>query len=171
MNIAIIGYGNLGRSLAQGLLKSGVPAGDICVCDASDAARQNAQDTYKLGVTDDINAAAGFADVIFLVIKSYVFDELAPTIDRDLLDGKTVVSFMAGVQIESIAERLGDGVTIVRGMPSLAIAVCDGVVAYTKAPDAVAALLQGLGYAFEAAPRTLKRSWPFRLAGLDLRHI
>ena len=43
---------------------------------------------------------------------------------------------MAGVTFEKIHAQIGSDFDLVRGMPSLAIAVCDGVVAYTKAPQA-----------------------------------
>jgi pyrroline-5-carboxylate reductase len=166
MKIAIIGFGNLGHSLAEGLIKSGTASGnDICVCDKAPEARALAAEKYGLSVTDDINTAVGSAEVIFLVVKSYVFEELAPLIDRSLLKGKTIVSFMAGVQFDTIYSLIGR-VDLVRGMPSLAIAVCDGVVAYTKAPEHVAAIFHKLGYAFEVAPEDIEKVMAFSSCGL-----
>lgn len=166
MKIGIIGFGNLGHSLAEGLIKSGTASGkDICVCDKSPEVQALAIDKYGLDATDDVNAAISRSEVIFLVVKSYVFEELAPTIDRSLLTGKTVVSFMAGVQFEDIYSLIGR-VNLVRGMPSLAIAVCDGVVAYTKAPQVVAELFHKLGYAFEVAPEDIEKVMAFSSCGL-----
>ncbi len=166
MKIAIIGFGNLGRSLAEGLLKSGTASGgDICVCDKAPEARALAADKYGLIVTDNINHAVGSAQVIFLVVKSYVFEELAPGIDRDLLKGKTVVSFMAGVTFDKIYSLIGS-VELVRGMPSLAISVCDGVVAYTKAPQKVADIFNRLGYAFEVDANDIEKVMAFSSCGL-----
>ena len=164
MNIGIIGFGNLGRSLAEGLLKSGTPAGDICVCDAFPDALKRAE-AYGFAVTEDVNTALGRSDVIFLTIKSYVFDKLSPMVDRALLKGKTVVSFMAGMNFEKIKAGIGE-VELVRGMPSLAIAACDGVVAYTKSPEPVAALFHKLGYAFEVAPDEIEKVMAFSSCGL-----
>lgn len=166
MKIGIIGFGNLGHSLAEGLLKSGTATGaDICVCDSSPEVRAVISGTYGLSATDDVNTAIKSADVIFLVVKSHVFDEIAPVIDRDLLKGKTVVSFMAGVSFERIFELIGQ-VQLVRAMPSLAIAVCDGVVAYTKAPEPVADLFHKLGFAFETAPENIEKVMAFSSCGL-----
>lgn len=166
MNIGIIGFGNLGHSLAEGLIKSGTASGkEICVCDKSPEVRELASGKYGLTVTDDINTAIGHSEVIFLVVKSYVFEELAPTVDRALLAGKTVVSFMAGVQFETIYSLIGK-VDLVRGMPSLAIAVCDGVVAYTAAPKPVAELFHKLGFAFEVAPDQVEKIMAFSSCGL-----
>ena len=165
MKIGIIGFGNLGRSLAEGLLKSGVAAGDICVCEKVTEVRDAAHAKYGVHVTDDINVAVASSVVVFLTVKSYVFEELAPTVDRSLLSGKTVVSFMAGVSFDKIYAQLGP-VDLVRGMPSLAIAACDGVVGYTKAPAAVEALFHKLGYAFEAAPEDIEKVMAFSSCGL-----
>jgi pyrroline-5-carboxylate reductase len=166
MNIAIIGFGNLGHSLAEGLIKSGTASGkEICVCDKAPEVRELASGKYGLAVTDNINTAISVAEVIFLVVKSYVFEELAPTIDRNLLDGKTVVSFMAGVTFDKIYSQIGK-VALVRGMPSLAISVCDGVVAYTKAPERVADIFHKLGYAFEVAPEDIEKVMAFSSCGL-----
>lgn len=166
MKIGIIGFGNLGHSLAEGLIKSGTASGgDICVCDKSPEVRALASGKYGLTVTDDVNIAIGGSEVIFLVVKSYVFEELAPSIDRTLLKNKTVVSFMAGFQFDKIHELIGQ-VELVRAMPSLAIAVCDGVVAYTRAPQPVAELFKKLGYAFETEPENIEKVMAFSSCGL-----
>ncbi|NMA25486.1 MAG: NAD(P)-binding domain-containing protein [Clostridiales bacterium] len=166
MKIAIIGFGNLGRSLAEGLVKSGTASGsEICVCDNAPEARALAVDKYGFSVTDDVNCAISAAEVIFLVVKSYVFEVLAPSIDRDLLTGKTVVSFMAGITFDKIFALIGK-VDLVRGMPSLAIAACDGVVAYTKAPPHVTDIFHKLGYAFEATPEDIEKVMAFSSCGL-----
>jgi pyrroline-5-carboxylate reductase len=166
MKIGIIGFGNLGHSLAEGLIKSGTSSGhDICVCDKSPEARALASGKYGLDTTDDVNSVIGRSEAIFLVVKSYVFEELAPMVDRSLLAGKTVVSFMAGVPLEKIRAQLGE-VDLVRGMPSLAIAVCDGVVAYTKAPKSVEDIFHKLGYAFETAPEDIEKVMAFSSCGL-----
>lgn len=166
MKVGIIGFGNLGHSLAEGLLKSGIALGqDICVCDKSPEVRTMAQNKYGLDVTEDINAAISRTEVIFLVVKSYVFEELAPQIDKSRLVGKVFVSFMAGFSFEKIYDLIGQ-VTLVRAMPSLAIAACDGVVAYTKAPSHVADIFHRLGYAFETAPENIEKVMAFSSCGL-----
>jgi pyrroline-5-carboxylate reductase len=166
MKIGIIGFGNLGHSLAEGLIKSGTAAGgDICVCDKSPEVQALAAGKYGLAVTDDINTAIRASEVIFLVVKSYVFEEIAPAVDRTLLKDKTVVSFMAGVKFDNIYDLIGQ-VELVRAMPSLAIAACDGVVAYTHAPQKVSELFQKLGYAFETEPENIEKVMAFSSCGL-----
>ena len=165
MKISVIGYGNLGRSLISGLLRSGAAPQDLCVCDASLAALSEAE---SLGVQTTSNpaAAAEHGEVVFLVVKGHVFKEdIAPLLASVSLEGKTIVSFMAGVHMDALRQTLA-GVDIVRAMPTLAIAVCDGVIGYTKAPEPVAALLGRLGYAFEVKPEEIEKVMAFSSCGL-----
>lgn len=167
MKIGIIGFGNLGRALASGLMMSGsAREGDIFVCEKNPEARLLAARTpFGAHVSEDVNFVTENSDVIFLTVKSYVFEELSALIDRDALTGKTIVSFMAGVSFEKLHSLIGD-VTLVRAMPSLAIASCDGVIGYTKAPPAVAGIFLKLGYAFETDPDNIERVMAFSSCGL-----
>lgn len=165
MKIGIIGFGNLGRALASGLIMSGTDPGDICICDNSSDARMIAGNEYHTQTSEDINFVAGCSDIIFLTVKSYVFEELSQLIDRRHLDGKTIVSFMAGVQFEKIYSLIGEA-RVVRAMPSLAIAACDGVIGYTKAPAEVAEIFDKLGYAFETDPENIEKVMAFSSCGL-----
>ena len=167
MKIGIIGFGNLGSALASGLIRScSVSAGDIYVCDSSPVALSAAEAApVSAKVSQDINVVIRNSDVIFLTIKSHVFEVLARDIDRSALAGKTVVSFMAGVGFEEIFRLIGE-VSLVRAMPSLAIASCDGVIGYTKAPPAVSEIFNKLGYAFESKPEDIEKVMAFSSCGL-----
>ena len=165
MKIGVVGFGNLGRSLVEGLVGSGTAGADIYVCEKSAEGCAAAVALHGANATDDVNSVVRSADVIFLTVKSYVFEELATIIDQGALAGKTVVSFMAGMQLEQLRPLIGDAV-LVRAMPSLAIAACDGVIGYTAAPEAVAAIFHRLGYAFETEPENIEKVMAFSSCGL-----
>ena len=167
MKIGIVGFGNLGSALASGLLKSGLAgAGDIVVCDNSPSARALAEaEPFCACVCENINTAIGLSDIVFLTVKAHVFEVLSSEIDRRGLFGKTVVSFMAGMSFERIYSLVGE-VTLVRAMPSLAIASCDGVIGYTNAPREAAEIFGKLGYAFETAPENIEKVMAFASCGL-----
>ena len=168
MTIGIVGFGNLGRALASGLINSGcIPKGGLYICETSQDACESAKAApYHAKVFGDINTVVGSSDVVFLVIKSRVFEELAPTISKDALSGKTVVSFMAGVSIPQIRELIGSTGDIVRAMPSLGISDCSGVIGHTSAPAAVADIFGKLGYAFEVTPEDIEKVMAFSACGL-----
>ena len=167
MKFGIIGFGNLGRSLTSALVKSGsANPQDIYVCDKSPEARAIAEkEPYHIRASEDINLVISKSDVIFIVVKGYVFEEISTDINRSGLAGKTVVSFMAGETFEKIYSLIGE-VELVRAMPSLAIAVCDGVIAYTKAPPALMDIFNKFGDAFEAEPENIEKFMAFSACGL-----
>jgi len=141
-------------------------AGDFSVCDASDNARAVAEGApYGAYTSGDVNDVIVRSDVIILAVKGYVFDKLSADIDRRNLSGKTVVSFMAGESFEKIYSLIGE-VDLVRVMPSLQISVCDGVIGYTKAPTALAEVINKLGFAFETEPENIEKVMAFASCGL-----
>jgi len=167
MKIGIIGFGNLGRSLASGLIQSGsAGAGDIYVCEKSPESRAVAENApYHAHASEDINFVISNVDFIFLAVKGYVFETLSADIDRNGLDGKTVVSCMAGETFEKIYSLIGR-VDLVRAMPSLAISFCDGIIAFTKSPPALAEVFSKFGYAFETEPDNIENVMAFSACGL-----
>ena len=150
MKIGIIGYGNLGSALARGLEKSGCAAREnINICDAG----------------DDLNEAIRNSDIIFVVVKSYVFEELAHSIDESILGDKPVISFMAGVSSEKIRSLVR--CSAYRAMPSVAIAECEGVIGYERGcPPSVVEILKKLGFAFEAESEDIEKVMAFSGCGL-----
>jgi len=167
MNIGIIGFGHLGSALASGLVRSGVAGnGELTVCDNSHAALEAAKaPPINAVVSQDVNYIIENSKVVFLTVKKQAFEELAAAVDRSLLSGKIIVSFMAGVKFEEIYRLIGD-VTLVRAMPSLAISTCEGVTGYTVAPPEVADIFNKLGYAFETEPDNIERVMAFSSCGL-----
>jgi len=167
MKFAVIGFGNLGRALTSGLINSGSAAGsDIFVCEKLPEARAVAEgEPFFAHATDDINLAIRSADVVFLTVKGYVFEEIARDIDRSGLVGKTVVSCMAGETFEKIRSLVGD-VDLVRAMPSLAIAFLDGVIGYTESPPALVEIFKKFGYAIETEPENIEKVMAFSACGL-----
>jgi len=167
MNIGIIGFGNLGKALASGLISSGIACGgEIFICEnAPEACAAAENEPYHANVSGDVNYIINKTDVVFFALKSYVFEEIAGKINRQSFTGKTVVSFMAGVSFEKIYSLIGE-VGLVRAMPSLAISVCDGVIGYTKAPPEVEEIFHKLGFAFETDQEGIGKVTAFSGCGL-----
>jgi len=167
MKFGIIGFGNLGKAYAAALVCTGdVPANDIYICDSSCTALALAEkESYHIYTPEDINKMIRETDVITIVVKGYVFEELAATIDKNALCGKFFISLMAGMSFEKVYSLIGE-VNLARAMPSLAIAVNDGVMPYTKVPPGVAELFNKFGYAFEVEPDEIDKAMAFASCGL-----
>ena len=121
MKTGIIGFGNLGRALCEGLIRSGAAApSDIFVCDANADAREFAVEAFGASAFEGVSEVVNKSEIVFLTVKSYVFEALAPAIKDCDLSEKTFVSFMAGVRFDAVYSLIGK-VKLTRAMPSLAI--------------------------------------------------
>lgn len=125
--IAFIGGGNMARSLASGLLKNGWRPEQIIVADPDSAARQTLEQTLGITTTDNNISAVQQADIVVLAVKPQMLANVA----RELADAVTekkplVISIAAGIRTRSLANWLGDTVTIVRAMPNTAALIGSG---------------------------------------------
>ena len=167
MKFCIIGFGHLGKALAEAFVYTRlVKVNDIVVCDSSPEALTVADiERYHSYKVTDLNHAIAISDVVCITVKGYVFEELSKSIDKDVLKDKLIISMMAGETFEKIYSLIGP-VTLARAMPSLAIATNEGVIAYTKVPDAVAEIFNKFGFAFETEPEIIEKVMAFASCGL-----
>jgi len=121
--IAIIGGGNLGTAIAEGLIKSKFckPA-DITITKRNIATLAH---LAKKGVqvTSDNNSAIRNSELIILAIKPFQVSEVLNGIKKDVSANHIIVSVVTGVLINEIAESIKKKIPICRAMPNTAIAI------------------------------------------------
>jgi len=166
MKFGILGFGNLGKAFSSALLCTGdVNAEDIYVCDNSDVALSCAKkEHFHVFKPEEINRMITDTDVFCIIVKSYVFEEIAKTIEKSSLSGKLIISMMAGVTFEQIHSLLGN-VDLARAMPSIAIATNEGVIAYTKIPESVSSIFKKFGFAYQTEPEEIEKVMAFAATG------
>lgn len=166
MKIGVIGFGHLGKALVKGLLfKNIVSESEIFILTNSEGTAKIAENEFKVQVCNDINDTISKVDILFWVVKGDVFAEICKDIQVDITQ-KVNVSFMAGVTIKSMQERLGN-VFITRAMPSIAIDKANGVIGYTKTNDIFTEeIFKKLGYAFEVNENDIEKVTAFSACGL-----
>jgi pyrroline-5-carboxylate reductase len=126
--VSIIGCGNIGVSLLQGLLKEKtIPSQDITVT------RRNIRELdylneYGVKLTSDNIEAVNGSDLIIIAVKPYnlvnVLEELKDHLE---IDRQLIISVTAGITIGKIQEILGNNVAVFRAMPNIAASVCKSV--------------------------------------------
>lgn len=121
--ITIIGGGNIGFSLAQGLVKSGqCTAADITLTRRS-VANLQAEAAMGFHVSDNNTAAVEHAEIVVLAILPQqlrnVLEELSGVVRPDQI----IVSVVSGVSCANVKEVLGTDKLVVRAMPNTAIAI------------------------------------------------
>lgn len=116
-NIAFIGAGNMARAIIQGLLAKGYPAAAIRATTSSPASAASAAETLGIDVSADNLAAAQWAEVLVLAVKPQKLGAVCSPL-KDQLAGKLVISVAAGIDTDTLAAWLGEGLAIVRSMPN-----------------------------------------------------
>ena len=117
--IAFIGAGNMAASIVGGLVESGQPADRIRASDPFPASLENLRSIAPVATFDNNADAVAGADVVILAVKPQVMADVCDSIAEAVASAKAlVISIAAGITIESMENRLGRGVAIVRCMPN-----------------------------------------------------
>jgi pyrroline-5-carboxylate reductase len=122
--IAIIGGGNLGASIAEGLIQSEFSRPvEISITRRNPAALSRFAEQGCM-VHSDNKKAVKNAEIIILSVKPYNFADIIEEI-KTTLDPKkhVIVSVITGVWIEQMQKAIGKNVPVMRAMPNTAIAI------------------------------------------------
>ncbi|QEH40051.1 pyrroline-5-carboxylate reductase [Chitinophaga sp. XS-30] len=122
--IAIIGGGNLGSAIAEGLLKSGFSqASDITITKRNIATLSALRD-QGVQVESDNAKAISQAEVVVVALKPYnvkeVLSELRASFD---VEKQILISVVTGVLLDDLEKITLPGLPIFRAMPNTAIAI------------------------------------------------
>lgn len=125
--IAFIGAGNMGRSMAGGLLKSGWDRARLVLADSDPQQRRAVEDRLGVRVYADNSVAVADAGIMVLAVKPQVLkpvaEGLAPVVQQKR---PLIVSIAAGVRITDLERWLGGNLAIVRVMPNTPALVSSG---------------------------------------------
>ena len=134
-NIAIIGPGVMGKTLALRLIRTGnLPPQQIAMAGPNtDRLNQLASELGVRTFSDNL-AASNAADIVILAVKPQRLDEATQTLKGNLSSGKLVISILAGVPISVLEQKLATR-CIVRAMPNTPARIGLGITVWTKAAD------------------------------------
>ncbi len=122
--IAIIGGGNLGAAMAEGLVSSGFILPAHLIVTKRNTGTLTLLEEKGVLVSNDNNEAVRYADWIVLAVKPFQVKEVLENIQPYLDPARHVlISVVTGVWIKEIAEIVGEGFPVFRAMPNTAIAI------------------------------------------------
>lgn len=126
--IAIIGGGNLGKAIAEGLLKSGfVDAAQLIVTRRNTAALRSLQEA-GVTVTSDNRHAISNSDVVIVALKPYNVCEILEGLkDAFNAEQHLVISVVTGIFLKDLLAIINPSVPVFRAMPNTAIAIRESV--------------------------------------------
>ena len=121
--IAIIGGGNLGTAIAEGLLKSKFcKAADIYITKRNTATLKALQDK-GVHVTDKNDVAVRNSELVILAVKPFQVKDVLNGCTKALTSKHIIVSVVTGVTIKDIEEMIKKKLAVCRAMPNTAIAI------------------------------------------------
>ncbi|MEO7961913.1 MAG: NAD(P)-binding domain-containing protein, partial [Ginsengibacter sp.] len=121
--IAIIGGGNLGSAIAEGLLKSKFSKpSDITITKRKVATLQKLNDR-GVHVTSNNGEAVRNSELVILAVKPYQVTDVINSFKNELTGKHFLVSVVTGVLITEIEEIINKKLPVFRAMPNTAIAI------------------------------------------------
>lgn len=144
--IAIIGGGNLGTAIAEGLIKSKFcKATDITVTKRNTATIKHLADK-GVTVTSDNTAAVRSSELVILAIKPFQVSDVVNGFKKALTPKHMLVSVVTGVLMEEIETTIRKKIPVFRAMPNTAIAIQESMtcISHSNATDAQVAFVRDL---------------------------
>ncbi len=128
MKIGIIGVGNMGAAIAEGLKKS-FPDIVIGIMDTNREKAEQVAKTVsgKIFKSDNYKDFCSYSDIIILAVKPQYLDGLLEKLSK-YTNNKNIISIAAGKTIKYFEERSGSK-NIIRFMPNIAATVGEAIVA------------------------------------------
>lgn len=122
--IAIIGGGNLGKAIAEGLIMSGFTAPQHILITRRNIEQIRYLEEKGVTIGNNNNEAVRYADIVVLAVKPFQIAEVLKQLKPDL-DSKRhlLISVITGISIEDIQSVTGNDMPVVRAMPNTAIAI------------------------------------------------
>ena len=131
--IAIIGGGNLGTAIAEGLISSGFVKPSYIIITKRNIATLKSLEEKGVLVSSSNTDAVQYADWIILAVKPFQVKEILSEIKPHLNENRhSLVSVITGVWIKDIQEILGTDFTLFRAMPNTAIAIQESITCICK---------------------------------------
>ena len=117
--IGIVGIGNMGSSILQGLLKV-FDSNNIIVFDTNKKLLEKISKLFLVRIAFDIKEICNFSHLVVLAVKPQVAKEVCNQLTGHIKKENIVLSTIAGLSVLKIANYCHSNCTIVRCMPNMA---------------------------------------------------
>lgn len=134
IKFGVIGFGNMGGAITKGAVNAGyLSKEDVYVADIKEEARQKAKD-FGLTVVKDDEELAAKSDIVLMAVKPQQYEEAAAMTGK-ALDGKAMLSIVAGVTTDRLQAGIDGTPRILRLLPNTPALVYEGAFALNKGND------------------------------------
>lgn len=122
MKIAIIGTGNLGKSIAKGLITTNAIT-TLYLTKRNTESLSEFEGYKNVYITEDNVEAVKKSDILIFAVQPAHFESILKEIAGELTEKHVIISTITGFSISKIENVVGKEQFIVRAMPNTAIAV------------------------------------------------
>ena len=150
MKIAIIGTGNLGLSIAKGLVINNTYT-TLYLTKRNLDSIQNLKEYKNVFITKNNEEAVKNSDILIFTVQPNQLDNVLKNIKKCINENHVIISTVTGYPLNRVEEILGKNTPIVRSMPNTAISVrksmtclCSNIKG-KKSIDIAEAIFNGLG--------------------------
>jgi pyrroline-5-carboxylate reductase len=134
-SVAVIGAGKLGELVLSGLLRAGWPPDHLLATTRRPERAAELAERYGIRPVPNLTAMTE-ADVLAVAVKPQDAGRLLDEFGKQVPPGKLVVSLCAGLPTSFFAERLSDGVPVVRVMTNTPALVDQAMTVISAGPHA-----------------------------------
>lgn len=127
MNIAIIGGGNLGTAIAEGLIKSQFAQPAEITVTKRNTASLKGWNVHGVQILSNNAEAVKNSQLIILAVKPYQIAAVLEGLRNVLTEQHIVVSVITGVSIADLREMIQTELPLFRAMPNTAIAIQESI--------------------------------------------
>lgn len=122
--ISIIGCGNIGLSLVQGIIKSGIIGESDIICTRRNTDELDQLKNTGIRITSDNAEAVRAGNLIIIAVKPYNFKNVLGGIRNHLQPRKHIlISLTAGISMAQIRKFIPVSIPVFRVMPNISAAV------------------------------------------------
>jgi len=152
LKLGFVGTGAITDAIIRGALKTSMPIAAIHISPRNaQVAAMLAVHSHKVKIAADNQAVVDNADLVFLAIRPQIAQEVIEPLT--FRPGQRVVSLIAAVEIETLANWIGEDLPIIRAIPLPFVAELTGATAIYPPNREAAAFFDALGKAVEAATK------------------
>ncbi len=122
-SIAVIGGGNLGTAIVEGLLKSGFAEPQHIFITKRNTATLAQLEAQGVNVTTDNNSAIRQSRIIIIAVKPFQVKDVLQLLTPDIKESHILISVVTGVFITELESMINKKIPLFRAMPNTAIAI------------------------------------------------
>ncbi len=154
MKIAIIGAGNLGLSIAKGLIINNAVT-TLYLTKRNTESIKSMSEYDNVNITSDNREAVANSDILIFAVQPNHFKDILVEVADLFTENHVIISTITGFKIESIESLIGTDNYIIRSMPNTAISVGKSITCVCsnekgkKRIDVASAIFNRLGTSIE----------------------